>query len=261
MKKISILLAALALCASAAYGQSRIDDLNDFSLSKDNARVETHLHVAFPMYFGWSTLTNVNYKGDWSWANAAIGSDFLNTRTGKNFVYGLEMAAIHFSKPGGLVDVSLGIRWTFMDFTLSDSQWTFRKGAPVSSNFMPYLGVNNNNQYFPHRIVEEVANYDGRKSKIHGNYLGIPVRVTFGANKLRVFVGASAEYLISGYTKYKFPKYGQDATPLFNRFRATVEAGMQFGILGVFANYGLTTLFPDSLSDARTLTFGIVLGR
>lgn len=253
MKKISILLAALALCASAAYGQSRIDDLNDFSLSKDNARVETHLHVAFPMYFGWSTLTNVNYKGDWV---GAVSPNFLDTRTGKNFVYGLEMAAVHFSKPGGLVDVSLGIRWTFMDFTLSDSSITFRKqSAPA-----PY-GTVNNNVYYPYPISLESPNYDGRKSKIHGNYLGIPLRLTFGANKLRVFVGASAEYLISGYTKYKFPKYGQDATPLFNRFRATVEAGMQFGILGVFANYGLTTLFPDSLSDARTLTFGIVLGR
>ena len=48
---------------------------------------------------------------------------------------------------------------------------------------------------------------------------------------------------------------------MFNRFRATVEAGVQYGILGFYANYGLTTLFPDSLSDARTLTFGIVLGR
>ncbi len=242
-----IFLAALTASVAVAAAQDKAVDLNDFSLSKEDARVETHLHVAFPMYFGWSTLTNLNYRGDWADAQPAYGN-FLDTQTGKNFVYGLEMAAIHFSKPGGLLDVSVGLRWTFMDFTLSNPALTFRSSGSGA-------------RYFPYFIKSEALNYDGRKSKFHGNYLGIPLRLTFDCGKVKVFAGASAEYLISGYTKYKFPKYRQDATPMFNRFRATVEAGIQYGILGFFANYGLTPLFPDGLSDAHTLTFGLVLGR
>ena len=251
-----ILLAALTAFATVAAAQDREIDLNeysDFSLSKPDAKIETHLHIAFPMYFGWSTLTNVNYQGSWT----AVNSDFLQTDLGKNFVYGLEMAAIHFSSADGPLDVSLGLRWTFMDFTLANSQMTFREFEPdITSSFTVNKGT-----YFPFPIKNEAPNYDGRKSKIHANYLGVPLRMTLHYGKARVFVGASAEYLISGYTKYKHPKYRQDVTPMFNRFRATVEGGFYWGILGVFANYSLTPLFPDTLCDAHTFTFGIILGR
>ena len=247
MKKIMTLLAALAAFAAVAAAQDREIDLNsysDFSLSKEDAKIETHLHVAFPMYFGWSTLTNVRFNGAWAAIN---GTDFLRTKIGQNFVYGLEMAAIHFSSSDGPLDVSLGLRWTFMDFTLENSWNTFRKGT--------------GDVYYPSPIKNEALNYDGRKSKIHGNYLGIPLRLTLHYGKARVFVGASAEYLISGYTKYRNPRYREDATPMFNRFRATVEGGFYWGILGVFANYSLTPLFPASLCDAHTFTFGLILGR
>ena len=252
-----ILLAALTAFAAAAAAQDQIVDLNDFSLSKEDAKIETHLHVGFPMYFGWSTLTNLNYKGAWD----TIYGDFLQTQLSKNFVYGLEMAAIHFSSADGPLDVSLGLRWTFMDFTLANSQYTFRKGS-IYLNDPTTIGIQMyEDTYLPYPIKNEASNYDGRKSKIHGNYLGIPLRLTLHYGKARVFVGASAEYLVSGYTKYKHPKYRQDVTPMFNRFRATVEGGFYWGILGVFANYSLTPLFPDTLSDAHTFTFGIILGR
>ncbi len=245
MKKIMIFLAALTAFAAAAAAQDQIADLNDFSLSREDSKIETHLHVAFPMYFGWSTLTNLNYKGEWSGINTP---EFLDTQIGNNFLYGLEMTAIHFSSSDGPLDVSLGLRWTFMDYTLRNSQLTFRRAGATG----PYL---------PYPIKAEAPNYDGRKSKIHGTYLGIPLRMTLHYGKARVFVGASAEYLINGYTKYRSPKYRQDVTPMFNRFRATVEGGFYWGIVGVFANYSLTPLFPETLSDAHTFTFGIILGR
>lgn len=258
MKKIMILLAALTAFAAVAAAQDREIDLNgysDFSLSKPDAKIETHLHIAFPMYFGWSTLTNVNMKGAWATINSI---DFLNTKIGQNFVYGLEMAAIHFSSSDGPLDVSLGLRWTFMDFSLENTQQTFRKNLNEIDGYSTAIPTGT---FMPYSIKNEAPNYDGRKSKIHGNYLGIPLRMTLHYGKARIFAGASAEYLISGYTKYKHPKYRQDATPMFNRFRATVEGGFYWGILGVFANYSLTPLFPDSLSDAHTFTFGIILGR
>jgi hypothetical protein len=47
---------------------------------------------------------------------------------------------------------------------------------------------------------------------------------------------------------------------LFNPIRASIEGGFSYGNLGVFVQYGLTPLFPANLSDARTLTFGLLLG-
>ena len=78
--------------------------------------------------------------------------------------------------------------------------------------------------------------------------------------KATVYAGASAELLTSGYTKYKRPKRRTMAKDIFSPFRATVEGGFCWGPLGVFAMYGLTPLFPSDLSDARTLTRGLILG-
>ncbi len=73
MKKIILTIAALVL-ATTAFAQDREidlqswDDFNKVELSKAGTRLESNLSFAFPMYFGWSTLTNVNYK-DWAFAN------------------------------------------------------------------------------------------------------------------------------------------------------------------------------------------------
>jgi len=251
MKKLVLILAAFLSVAATGLAQDREIDLNSIDLSKKGSRVETKLHIAFPMYFGWSVLTNVNYKGAWAGSELipSGSTHFLDMKTGQSFMYCLETAALHFSKPGGMLDFSIGMRCTFMDLSLQNTQYTFR-------NTM--LGSGGN--FYPTLIKNEALNYDGRKSKIHANYIGVPVRLTFNFGKARVYVGGSAEVLVGGYTKYKFPQYRQDATPLFNRFRATVEGGLQYGILGFFVSYGLTPVFPNSLSDARALTFGIVLG-
>ena len=254
MKKLFLLLALSAICAGA-LAQDLDLDINQISLSREDAAIEAELEFALPMYFGWTALTGVNYKGFWDY----IGHpDFLDTRTGKNFVYGLEMAAVHFSKPGGSWDVSLGLRWTFMDFTLQDSQWTFRKSIPYPHTQVA-IQTDADKVYFPYSIKMESQTYNGRKSKIHGNYIGVPLRITYKAGDARVFAGASAEYLLSGYSKYRSPKNRQDVTPMFNRFRATVEAGVSYSSLGLFVLYGLTPLFPAELSDARTLTIGFLL--
>lgn len=253
MKKLVLILAAVLSVAATGLAQDREIDLNQFEISKKGSKVETKLHVGFPMQFGWSVLTNVTYKGAWNNllsfgdVNLPAYLNFLDMKTGQNFMYSLETAALHFSKPGGLLDFSIGMRCTFMDFSLQNTQYTFR---PMGGSGIYHL----------YTIKNEALNYDGRKSKIHANYIGVPVRLTFNFGKAKLFAGASAEVLVGGYTKYKFPKYRQDAAPLFNRFRATVEGGLQYGILGFFVSYGLTPLFPDSLSDARALTFGIVLG-
>jgi len=244
MKKMLLLLAALTLSA-AAFAQDREIDLEELGeLNKieitSGGKVETDLNLAFPMYFGASALVGTNYKGEWTAVN---NYHFLDMRTAKNFVYGLQLADLRIRY--NALDVSLGLRWTFMDFTFADPANTLR---PVGKVYMPYP------------IKMESSNYDGRKSKIHASYFGIPLRVGVNLGKVSVYAGASAELLTGGYTKYKRPRYREQCREVFNPFRATVEGGFSYGSLGVFVMYGLTPLFQESLSDARTLTFGFLLG-
>ena len=248
MKKILLTLAALALSA-AAFAQDREIDLEELGeLNKieitSGGKVETDLNLAFPMYFGASTLVGTNYMGAWSGIN---NHHFLDMRTSKNFVYGLQLADLRIRY--NALDVSLGLRWTFMDFTFADSSITLRQAeSPLGK------------VYFPTPIAAETSTYDGRKSKIHASYFGIPLRLGLKFGKAMVYAGGSVEMLTGGYTKYKRPKYRSRCKEVFNPFRATVEGGFNYGGLGVFVMYGLTPLFQESLSDARTLTFGVTLG-
>ena len=118
MKKMLLLLAALTLSA-AAFAQDReidlesLEDLNKIEIAS-GGKVETDLNLAFPMYFGASALVGTNYKGEWTAVN---NTHFLDMRTAKNFVYGLQLADLRIRY--NALDVSLGLRWTFMDFTFA----------------------------------------------------------------------------------------------------------------------------------------------
>lgn len=206
---------------------------NDYGLEiLDSDKVESNLRLAFPMYFGVSALIN-NDRAD------------LNTLLPQNFTYAIEMASVRFKAKRSHLEASFGVRWTFMDFSLEDTGNTFRK----------VFG-----EYYRYPIIMENLKYDGTKSKLHATYLGVPVRLSYKAGKGRVYVGASAEYLVNGYTKYRKPAYREGASDMFNRFRATAEAGFSYRLFGVFFNYGITPLFPKDWSGANTVSFGLTFG-
>lgn len=239
MKKIIIVFAVFATFSVAASAQKRPGDSESkkkydggIELIKTE-KVESNLRIAFPMYFGESLLLNNQDKN-------------LETIFYKNFLYQLEMANLSFSSRKSHLGVSFGVRWTFMDFALNNTDITFRKND---------AGV-----YAPYKILYENTKYDGKKSKIHASYIGIPIRLCYKAGRGKVYVGASAEYLVNGYTKYKNPGYREVHSDLFKRFRASAEAGFAYGLLGVFVNYGITPLFPSDWNDSHTLSFGLTLG-
>ena len=94
MKKIILTIAVLAFSATAFaqdFDFEELDHFNKIELSKSGAHVETDLSFAFPMHFGWTTLTNINYKGAWATGEQ---SNFLVFNTGKNFVYGLQLVGM-----------------------------------------------------------------------------------------------------------------------------------------------------------------------
>ena len=102
MNKIALTIAGLALGAISLSAQERrlevdipsLGDFNRVEISKSNGQVETSLSVAFPMYFGTTVLTDVNYKGAWA-LTELFDRDFLEMRPSKNFVYALDLAAMH----------------------------------------------------------------------------------------------------------------------------------------------------------------------
>ena len=244
MKKIILTLAALVF-ATAAFAQDReidLEDLESFNrveLSRAGTRVETDLSFAFPMYFGWSALTNINYKGSF----ASARTPFLDMNLRRSFTYGLQLTDVNIRY--GALGLSLGLRWTFMDFVFENPDVTIR---PESTGYVPVS------------ITSIEPTYNGKKSKIHANYFGVPVRLSLNFGKATIYGGASAEYLVNGFAKYKQPQSKMQMNTLFNRFRVTVEGGFSYGNLGVFVMYGMTPLFRQELSDARSLTFGILLG-
>lgn len=246
MKKIILTISVLAMAAVSALAQDReidlqrLDDFNKIELSRGRTHVETDLSFAFPMYFGWTTLTNINYKGTWA---AGDYSSFLNFNTGRSFIYGLQLLDLNVHY--GAMYLSAGLRWTFMDFTFKDNQTSIK---PSGNSYVPYL------------IPIENPSYDYRKSKLHATYFGLPVRLGVNFGRATFYAGASIEYLVNGFAKYKHPKNKMQMKPLFNQIRATLEGGFSYGNLGVFVQYGMTPLFAQDLSDARTLTFGILLG-
>ena len=245
MKKILLAVAAFAALSLGAFAQDTdLESFNEISLTKEGSKIETDLGFAFPMYFGASTLAGATYKGEWAVAEKLIPG-FQEMQIPKNFVYGLDMVSLGFKMDDAPVEASLALRWTFMDFTFKNSAYTLREV---------------NHTYIPSAIGLETTSYDGKKSKIHANYLGVPLRVKFKIGEGFVYAGASAELLISGYTKYKKPRVRTTNSGIFSPFRATLEAGFGYEGLGFFVLYGLTPLFPQGLSDARTLSFGLVLG-
>ena len=251
MKKLWLIVAGMAFAAAPIFSQTRHyevdfdawDGFNRIEISQDNSHVETSVGVAFPMYFGTSVLSDISYNGEWGTAMADYPG-FQDMRTSKNFFYALEMVALHVH--AGHVEMTAGLRWTFMDFTFKNPAYTLR-------------GVGSG-PYMPASILSGQPDYNYDKSKIHATYFGIPVRVGLEWGRSTLYVGASAELLVNGYTKYKHPKERIKADAIFNDFRATLEAGFSWNNIGVFVMYGLTPLFPNSLSNARTVSFGLTLG-
>lgn len=242
---LTILACMLLLIPAAAQNKEGGKINRDGIELKTGKRAELRLRVAFPMYFGITTLTGTDYQG--VWAGSPMGN-FLDTKLFQNFTYNLEMAGLRLYSRGFPLEANLGIRWSFMDFSLANTGISF-----FSSN-----GTESGN-YIPAPIIDPA--YDGTKSKIHASYIGVPFRVSvkLGAD-VKLFAGITGEYLVKGYTKYRNPSVRTTANGLFSPLRASVEAGLSYSGWGVWAGYGLTPLFQPDCSNARTLSFGLVLG-
>lgn len=231
MKRLIMIIAAICLTVLPANAQHF--DSEGFELTSSRY-VDSNLRICFPMFFGMTM---------------PFGEDsatFPGTKFVESFYYGLELASIRFTSPASPFMFSIGLRFTFMDFSLEDTSISYRQDT--SGEYMPYT------------ISDDVAPYDGTKSKLHASYFGVPARFYFTAGRAKLYTGIGADYMIHGWTKYKFPKYREDADGLFNRFRASAELGATYGIFGVFANYTFTPVLTDRISNSGVISFGVTVG-
>ena len=230
MKKIMTLLAVLSLTAASVAAQNIPEP--EFEIYS-SGKIDSDLRLAFPMHFGFTSPMSSSIP-------------FPDTKLAQSFFYALDVASIKISSASSPFSATIGIRLSFQDYSFQNTDLTYRR--------LPIIGIG----LTP--ILLESAKYDGKKSKIHASYVGVPLMFAFKAGQAKIFAGAGADYMFHGYTKYRSPGYRQDFNELFNSFHAYAEAGFCFGAIGVFANYSITPVFSEAVSDCRTLTFGLVLG-
>ncbi len=239
MKKIAIIIAAIAVFGFNAHAQSNLTEGIEIS---SGSKVESKLRIVFPMHFGFSTLVNPTYNG--SWAGTSYGN-FQETQFFRNFNYGIEPIGIRFYSKSSPFEFGLGIRFSLLDFTMANSNISFhQQGGDI----------------VPYDITTEQYAYDGTKSKVHASYVGVPLRIFFKAGKAKLYAGVSGEYMFHGYTKYRAPKSTVTINEMFNRIRGSVEVGATYGIIGLFASYTFTPVFKTTMSDATAVSFGLTLG-
>ena len=232
MKKLIVVFAALSLAVAPAAAQA-FDYYDGFELNSGKS-IDSNLRIVFPMFFGFSMPLG------------AASATFPPNKLFQSFYYGLEVASIRLASPYSPFEFSLGVRLTFMDIAFEDTSFTYRPASDGGYMTVP--------------ILSENASYDATKSKVHANYVGIPARLYFTAGSAKIYAGASADYMFKGWTKYRNPGYRENCDDLFNRFRASAEAGASYGLIGIFANYSFTPFFTDSISKSGVITFGLTLG-
>ena len=233
MRKIVVLILA-AIVSCGLYAQNAPDFLTEPGqfAKKEGPVVTSRFKVAFPMYFGWTTMIG-------------LPNGFPDMRPGKSFDYSLALCSYNlYFGAARHHKLSLAARMDFMNFGFEDG---FQTVCRAGDGYLlcPTVGSN------------------GRSSMLHANYMGVPVTYSFRAHHMEVYAGISAEFLLSGYAMYRDPKVKTFYNSCFNQFRSVVEVGVSYWHLGMFLKYSLTPLFSGNFpqgGDARTLTFGILLG-
>ncbi len=187
---------------------------------------------------GFSALTGINYYGNWAENSCP---DFLQQSVGKNFTFSFDAVNFNFRlSPDRMFELAAGMRFTFIDYVFKDPRYTL---------------INLNGKPWPSATPDGV-----RKSKVHADYIGLPVDFVFNYGRFSAYAGITAEILLGAFAKYKDPCTRWTLSGV-NPFRSVVEVGMTYRHFGIFANYAISPLYsPGVGSDARSLSFGLLIG-
>ena len=234
MKKIIVFFLLLSVCFNLSAQKHIPDFLEEPGcvVKIKKQAVITDFSLAFPMHFGWSVLTGTD-------------ASFPGMNIGKSFNYALDICSFNFFF-GKNYNNNFGVSFMmdFVDFCFADGYTT------ISRVYDTY-------------VLGPVYGTDGKKSKFHGSYIGIPLRYSYEIGDINVYASFTAELLLDGYDKVKSPDFRTYITPCFNQFRGVIEAGISYHHIGMFVNYSTTPLFTSAFPaghNIKPLTFGIILG-
>lgn len=142
-----------------------------------------------------------------------------------------------FDNPFRRVKLSTGIKLTHFNYRLRDN-----------------YAISINSEGIPEQVG--ICPYD--KSKLKLTYIGVPVSlgVRIG-HSLRLTGTATFDMLLDARNKVKSPKSKTKLDNL-NPYRTSVEVSVWGHEMGMFINYGLSSIFSEASGlDARTLSIGL----
>ena len=185
---------------------------------------------------GFNTLTGLDYAG-----YPAGTEDFLDVRAGNSFHLGATLVGLN-------VDLgkkrkfafSTGLRYTIDNYRLSDRSITLDR---VDGLVRPVT-------------LDERAD----KSKLRITSLGIPVQFSFDpVRHLRIAVVGYCDFTLGANAIYKRPKVKNGLSGV-SPFQFGLGGSVSYRGFGVYARYGVTSLFKDSAGpDCHPVSFGICI--
>ncbi len=203
------------------------------SLKMNRTKNKLNFDLIGPFSFGWSTLTNNNYYGDW----AGQGNFLLQSNC---FTFGMSFARIELALSKHL-EFDAGFRWSCTNYNF---------GTPV------ILVDDLRGKTMPLFPTPEKMGYTG---KMYLSYMGIPVGLSFKANNLTIGFNVSAEILLQGCSKWKEEKTEYNFSAL-NTFKSRAEFILGYHKVGGFISYDITPVFvPGSGNDCHLLTLGFMV--
>lgn len=168
---------------------------------------------------------------------------------------------------------SLSWNLNFMEFAFKNERKTF--------GLVTGMGISFNDYAFnlPVTVVKEqgfrmivpndysVQNLSVKKSKLHVNYLTVPLLLEvktplrMGGSRLSLSAGAIGSLFIGAHTKTKFNdgnKIKAESNFYINQWKYELTGRIHFGDFTVFANYSMTPLFETGHGpEIHPLTVGI----
>lgn len=183
---------------------------------------------------GFNFLTGSDYAG-----YPAGTGDFLDVRGGNSFHFGVTPVgmSVRLDKRGKF-EFSTGLRYTVDNYRLSDNSITLGR---VDGLIVPVP-------------LDEKAD----KSKFRTTSLGIPLQFSFDpVRRLRIAVVGYCDFVLGSNAIYKRPKEKNSLSGV-NPFQFGIGGSVSYRGFGVYARYGVTSLFKSRVGPScHPVSFGV----
>lgn len=188
-----------------------------------------------PHWAGLEVGMNMMYETDYSLYAGETNPEFFELNPGKSLSWNLNFAEWAFKNERKTFGVVTGMGISFNDYTF-DLPITIEKEGGYG------------------KIVPVDLGLDVKKSKLHVNYLTVPLMLEIktplrmGSSRLYIGGGVIGGLYLGAHTKYKFENNNKEKIKSnyhINQWKYDLTGRIGFGDFCIFANYSMTSLFKD----------------